>query len=93
MQLQWRRHADRHAKRSQIPRSVFAYPREGKQPLIGAAHVRERDCAVLSTRWDYFFAQAMHQPFGVIVPVTILHAFGALKKRHPEHFWFLRGVS
>ena len=28
----------------------------------------------------------MHQPFGLMVPVTIVHRSGFLKNRHPEHF-------
>lgn len=43
--------------------------------------------SVYTSNTSYLFAQAMHQPFGLIVPVTIEQCFGALKKRHPEHFW------
>src|SRR5579884_2361454 len=36
----------------------------------------------------------MHQPLGLIFPVTIVQAFGALKNRQPAHFWpFFPGLS
>lgn len=40
MTITWRPPADPKAKRSQLPNNAFAFPRERKEPLTDAAHVR-----------------------------------------------------
>jgi hypothetical protein len=40
MTITWRPPADPGVKRSQLPDSAFAFPRERKEPLTDAAHVR-----------------------------------------------------
>ena len=56
--------------------------RERIEPAAQPARRRRR-----SAQDDQRLAQAMHQPSGLIVPVTIVHPFGALKKRQPAHFF------
>lgn len=38
--ITWKPPADPHEKRSQLPNSAFAFPKERKEPLTDAAHVR-----------------------------------------------------
>lgn len=40
MTITWRPPASPHANRSQLPNSAFAFPKERKEPLTDAAHVR-----------------------------------------------------
>lgn len=40
MTITWRPPANPHAKRSELPDTAFAFPRERKEPLTDAAHVR-----------------------------------------------------
>lgn len=40
MTITWRAPEDPKAKRSQLPSSAFAFPRDRKEPLTDAAHVR-----------------------------------------------------
>jgi len=40
MTITWKPPADPSAKRSQLPSSAFAFPRERKEPLTSAGHVR-----------------------------------------------------
>jgi hypothetical protein len=40
MTITWRPPTDPHVRRSQLPDSAFAFPRERKEPLTDAAHVR-----------------------------------------------------
>ena len=40
MNITWKPPADPHAKRSQLPSYAFAFPRERKEPLTDAGHVR-----------------------------------------------------
>lgn len=40
MTITWKPPADPHARRSQLPNSAFAFPRERKEPLTDAVHVR-----------------------------------------------------
>jgi hypothetical protein len=40
MTITWKPPADAGAKRSDLPNSAFAFPRERKEPLTDAAHVR-----------------------------------------------------
>jgi hypothetical protein len=40
MTITWRPPSHPQAKRSELPNSAFAFPRERKEPLTDAAHVR-----------------------------------------------------
>jgi hypothetical protein len=40
MTITWKPPIEPHAKRSQLPSSAFAFPRERKEPLTDADHVR-----------------------------------------------------